>query len=320
MKGKRANRRQLPPSSPPQAGRPRSSDGQARRADTLPAKSRRPKCASAEPDLPYVVINMAMTADGKIATANRKVSAFGSATDREHLLALRATADAVMAGARTVDLNHITLGPGSAKYRRMRRKRGLAEYNLRVIVSRTGSVNPKATIFKHRFSPILILSTEKAGRARLKRLASLADEVKVCGRDRINFRSALIWLREHWNVKRIVCEGGGELNDGLFRAGLVDELHLTVCPLIFGGREAPTIADGLGFAKLSRATTLKCQTARRVGDEMFFVFRKVEAQTDGRQGNGGKTMKALCLISDSGSAVPPLVQAATKGPKADSNR
>ena len=56
---------------------------------------------------------MAMTADGKIATANRTVSSFSSRRDQQHLLNLRATADAVMAGARTVDLNPITMGPGS---------------------------------------------------------------------------------------------------------------------------------------------------------------------------------------------------------------
>src|SRR5512136_3076869 len=89
-----------------------------------------------ESKLPFVFINMAMTADGKIATANRAVSSFGSGRDREHLLELRATADAVMAGARTVDSNRVNLGPGAAKYRRLRVRRGLAEYNLRVIVSR----------------------------------------------------------------------------------------------------------------------------------------------------------------------------------------
>ena len=76
--------------------------------------------------LPFVLINMAMTADGKIATANRLVSSFGSPRDQDHLLRLRATADAVMAGARTADLNPINMGPGPAKYRRLRLRRGLA--------------------------------------------------------------------------------------------------------------------------------------------------------------------------------------------------
>ena len=61
--------------------------------------------------LPFVLINMAMTADGKIATANRRVSSFGSPRDQDHLLQLRATADAVMAGARTAEEALDTLVP-----------------------------------------------------------------------------------------------------------------------------------------------------------------------------------------------------------------
>jgi len=43
----------------------------------------------------------------------------------------------------------------------------------------------------------------------------------------------------------------------LFRAGLVNELHLTISPIIFGGRTAPTLADGSGHLKLSEATPLQ---------------------------------------------------------------
>jgi len=224
--------------------------------------------------LPYVVVNMAMTADGKIATVNRAISSFGSSHDQQHLLQLRATADAVMAGARTVDLNKVNLGPGPAEYRRLRLRRGLAEYNLRVIVSRSGTVNPKAEVFKRRFSPIIILTTKNAGRKRLNQLSILADEMRICGREQINFRFALAWLRKKWKVRWLLCEGGGELNDALFRADLVAELHLTVCPIIFGGDKAPTIADGVGTGLLSRATELECHSARRKGSEMFFVFRR----------------------------------------------
>lgn len=221
--------------------------------------------------LPFVLVNMAMTAEGKIATANRAVSSFGSARDHEHLLQLRATADAVMSGARTVDLNPVNLGPGAARFRQARLQRGLAEYNLRVIVSGSGSVNPRAEIFQHRFSPIILLTTQRATKAKLEMLRPLADEVKICGRSKINFRAACRWLRQKWGVKRLLCEGGGELNDALFRAGLVDEIHLTICPQIFGGRNAPTIADGLGFATLAAATPFKFQSAKKIGGEMFLT-------------------------------------------------
>jgi riboflavin biosynthesis pyrimidine reductase len=72
----------------------------------------------------------------------------------------------------------------------------------------------------------------------------------------------------------LLCEGGGELNDALFRAGLVDELHLTICPKIFGGRNAPTIADGDGFSRLAKAMPLEIRSFQCVGDEVFAVFRR----------------------------------------------
>jgi riboflavin-specific deaminase-like protein len=164
------------------------------------------------------------------------------------------------------------MGPGPAKFRRRRLKRGLAEYNLRVIVSRSGSVNSRAEVFKHRFSPIIILTTCRAKTNRLERLRALADEVKICGRREINFRIAFRWLRKKWGIKRLLCEGGGELNNALFRAGLVNELHLTICPKIFGGHDAPTIADGKGIPKIAGARRFMLKSAHRISNELFTVL------------------------------------------------
>src|SRR5688572_23839191 len=81
---------------------------------------------------PFVFLNVATTADGKLAPANRHFIPFSSKRDQELLMKLRTCADAVMAGARTVDSVPVTLGPGGKKYRERRMKKGLAEYNLRV--------------------------------------------------------------------------------------------------------------------------------------------------------------------------------------------
>ena len=219
---------------------------------------------------------MAMTADGKIATANRAVHSFGSARDLAHLYELRATADAVMCGARTVEISQTILGNGGEKFRQLRLKNGLAEYPVRVIVSGSGSLDPAAKIFQKRFSPVIILTTERASTKKLVQLRKLADAVKICGEREINFPIALRWLRAQWNVKRLLCEGGGELNDALFRAGLVDEINLTICPKIFGGRTAPTIAEGIGFPKLAGAEIFELTSIKRKKGELFTAFSRVK--------------------------------------------
>ena len=223
---------------------------------------------------PFVFLNLAMSADGKIATAHDGDASFGSRRDHDHMLELRATADAVMAGARTVDLKPVNLGPGPAKYRKLRLKNGLSEYNLRIVVSGAGTLNPGAEIFRHRFSPILLLLTSRVSQKKRALLRGAGAEVRVCGRKEIDFKKTFEWLRKKWNVKRLLCEGGGGLNGELFRQELVDEIHLTVCPYLLGGREAPTICDGAGFASLDAAARFKLVSTRRVEDEMFLVFRR----------------------------------------------
>ena len=222
---------------------------------------------------PFVLINMAMSADGKIAPPHRSFVAFGSRRDHANLLALRSTADAVMCGARTVDSAPVTLDAGGAAYERRRLRGGLAKQNLRIVVSGSGSVDPGAAIFRHPGSPLIVLSSGQAPKSRLAKLKRLADCVKVCGKNRVALAQALGWLRREWAVKRLLCEGGGELNFELLRLGLVDELHLTICPTIIGGKDAPTIADGDGFARLAKAANLKLTRQRVVGDELFTTWR-----------------------------------------------
>lgn len=222
---------------------------------------------------PFVFINVATTVDGKLAPENRKFVPFGSKRDLELLYELRARADAAIMGARTVDSAPGHYGPGPAKFRRLRLKRGLPEYNLRVIVSGRGTLNPKSDIFRYRFSPIIVLTSARASVRNLKRLRAVADDVEIFGDAEMDFRAAFAWLQRKWHVKSILCEGGGELNTALIRQNLVDEIYVTLCPLIFGGRHAPTMADGIGVKSVDDATRLQIKSLKRVGQELFVVYR-----------------------------------------------
>jgi riboflavin-specific deaminase-like protein len=223
---------------------------------------------------PFVLVNMCMSADGKISTFNDAISSMGSPRDMEHLFALRATVDAVMSGARTVNLHDVTLDPGADRFRRARVRRGLAEENLRVVVSGSGSLKPECRIFRKSSKPVVVLTTSQGAMRLRRRLPGDAAVIRPCGKTEVNLRAALRWLRQRFGVRRLLCEGGGELNDALFRADVVDELHLTVCPLVIGGRAAPTIAGGTGMQSLARARRFHLKSRRQAGDEMFLVYRR----------------------------------------------
>jgi riboflavin-specific deaminase-like protein len=169
------------------------------------------------------------------------------------------------------------LDNGGDRFTRLRAKQGLAEHNLRVIVTGSGSLDLSAPIFQTHFSPIIVLTTQRLRKTRLEQLRKVAAEVKIVGEKEVNFPAALRWLRTKWGVKRLLCEGGGELNAAMFQADLVDEIHLTVCPMIFGGRNAPTIADGQGFPRLAQAKQFKLKALRPWKGELFTVFARSKA-------------------------------------------
>ncbi len=221
---------------------------------------------------PFVFVNVATTVDGKLAPENRRFVPFGSKRDLDLLYELRARSDAVLMGARTVDSAPGHYGPGPAKYRRLRIKRGLPEYNLRIVVSGRGTLSPKADIFRYRFAPIIVLTSARASVRNLRRLREVADDVEIFGDDALDFLAAFRWLQKKWHVEKILCEGGGELNTALFRQNLVDEIYVTICPLIFGGRAAPTMADGVGVSRVEAAARLRIKTMERVGQELFLVY------------------------------------------------
>jgi riboflavin-specific deaminase-like protein len=224
-----------------------------------------------DPRLPYVFLNVATSADGKLAPASRNFVPFSSKRDQDLLMTLRTEADAVMSGALTVR-GKVDLGPGGEKYQKLRLKRGFAEYNLRVVATGTGSLRPDAYIFQQKFSPVLVLTTSAVSKRYLQSIQKVAGGIHISKGSRINFTEGLQWLRGDWNVRRLLCEGGGEINGALFEENLVDDIYLTISPLIFGGRNAPTLADGEGVARVADSINLKLRGLRRVADELFLKY------------------------------------------------
>ena len=226
---------------------------------------------------PFVRINMAMSADGKVATANRAVHTFGSPRDGRHLHELRAASDAILCGARTVEETGATLGNGGRHYDNLRKRLGRCPHPLRVVVSGSASLSPNAPLWKDRSGPVVAWVSASAPAARVRRLAGLADEVWTSPGDQVDVGAGLRWLAARHRVRDALVEGGGSLNDAFFRAGMVDELHLTWCPLLIGGSQAPTACDGLGTGPLAGAFRMALHSIQRHGNELFLVYRAAPA-------------------------------------------
>ncbi len=256
------------------------------RESAHPSKDSASSDALRRSDRPFVRLNLAITADGKIATANRAISSFGSPRDLAHLYRLREQADAILCGAATINAENADLGPRPGKTRS--RGSARARLPLRVVVSGSGRVDPTVRLFQRAFGPVIILATRRISKSRLCRLEGLAHTVKICGARQLDFPAALRWLRSEWNVRDLLCEGGSQVNAALLEADLVDEINLTLCPWIVGGREAPTIADGRGVADLADASNWRLDRARRFENELFLTYRRIRERAVKSSARRGK--------------------------------
>ena len=219
-------------------------------------------------DRPFVYVNMAMTVDGKITSSAREYPRFTSDHDRKHMDRLRAAADGIMLGAETTRVDNPAWHVRSAAARDYRKSLGKPEGLLRVVVTASGKIDRESRFFddSHGGGGRIIVTLEDAPGDCLAGLDSMAEVWRI-GRGRVDLPELLRRLAGR-GVERLLVEGGAELNWGLVCDDLVDELHVTIAPVLLGGRAAPTLLEGDGFPmKLRRR--LRLEQVVREGDELF---------------------------------------------------
>lgn len=197
---------------------------------------------------PFVFINVAVTADGKMDTYERRGAAVSSARDKARVDRLRAEADAVMVGGKTLLEEDPRLTVKSEALRAERAARGLSPNPMKVGIVSNADELPDGDFVNFGAARVVIFAAERTSKARVESLRSRGVEVYVHDAPRVDLVEALRVLRG-LGVERLMVEGGGTLNFELLRLGLVDELTIYVAPMIFGGESAPTLADGVGLAR-----------------------------------------------------------------------
>ena len=222
---------------------------------------------------PYTFINVAATADGKIDTFERKGSAISSAQDKARVDELRANADAVLVGGKTLLEEQPKLTVKSEALREGRIKRGAAPNPIKVGVVTVADIPLDSDFIKAGPARVVIFTTSQTSISHLNVLRAHGVEVFVHESPRVNLKQMMNTLSEI-GVNRLMVEGGGTINFELMKLGLVDELTIYIAPLIFGGSQSPTLAAGNGFTR-NEAIALKLEKVETHEDGGILLIYKL---------------------------------------------
>jgi riboflavin-specific deaminase-like protein len=194
--------------------------------------------AKAPPGRPYVVANMVMTADGRAALGGR-TKALSSDTDRELFHRLREQVDAVMAGVATIAIENYGPLVRDAERRERRRAAGLEPVPLAVTASRSLELPVDAPLFADPDSPVVVL-TNSTGEAP----PAPGVVIERQRNDMLDLSVGMAALRERHGVRALLLEGGPTMLAAMTEARLVDELFLSLAPVLAGATGEPAILEG----------------------------------------------------------------------------
>ena len=210
---------------------------------------------------PHVLLNMVSTVDGRAAVGGLTAPMSGPA-DRQVFHGLRGLADAILVGAGTLRAERYGRLVKDPARRARRAAAGLAPDPLAVVLTASGELPWDAPLFADEHSRVLVLT-----RSGLRPPATAA-RVEVLPVQELG--PALGVLRGEHGVRALLCEGGPGLNASLLRAGLVDELFLTVAALLGGDDHEPGIVTG---RFLEAPQGLELVWVKRAGDELFLRYK-----------------------------------------------
>jgi len=211
---------------------------------------------------PHVIVNVAMSADGKISTRERRQVRISGVKDFARVDRLKAGCDAIMVGIGTVLADDPSLTVKSEACREYRRNQGWDENPVRVVIDSSGRTPPDSSVLNKGNGKRVIAVTKKASPDTLSVLGEKATVI-VAGENEVDLPLLMDTLGS-LGIQRIMVEGGGTLIAGLISAGLVDEIFTFIGNIIIGGKDAPTFTDGEGFICESSFPRLILTEAQRI--------------------------------------------------------
>lgn len=204
---------------------------------------------------PFVHVNCAMSADGKIAGCDRTQVSISSKEDKARAKELRRQYDAILVGVGTViaDDPHLTLKD--------------LDYDtnpVRIVLDPHGRTPDEALVLDER-APTVMVTLEGCNRE-----WDCEETIRI-GKDEIDLEGLLEQLAEDVGIESLLVEGGGRTIASFFRHGLVDRYTVFVGGLVIGGSCAPTPCDGDGWIA-EGGLKLNLKSAEVLGNGALLTF------------------------------------------------
>ncbi len=215
---------------------------------------------------PWLRANFVASLDGAIAVDGRS-RGLSSATDRRIVAVLRDLCDAIVVGAGTVRAEGYEAVRRSEARVEWRRSRGLSDVPAIVLVTGSLAFDPDHPLFTGALERTVILTTQRAAAERGDDFAGVADIVATPG-ERVDVSVGLQALQER-GLTRLLCEGGPALLGEIAAAVCLDELCLTLSPLLVGG-SGPRLLHGPALR-----TPAPLRLAHLIEDDGFLFTRYV---------------------------------------------
>jgi riboflavin biosynthesis pyrimidine reductase len=214
------------------------------------------------------MLNMISSVDGRVSVGGRS-RLLGSPADRELFHALRSAVDAVMVGAGTARTERYGRMIRDASRRSRRIGRGLSEEPLACIVSGRLALPVDLPLLADPAAQVVILTSSQAS---LHAAGAQIDYVRTGREGRVDLPAAVAELSERFAVRTVLCEGGPHLNSQLLVAGLVDELFLSLSPLLAGDSGPDETLRILAGVQLQSPVGLQLLGALRSDSQLFLRY------------------------------------------------
>jgi len=189
-------------------------------------------------DRPRVLVNMISTLDGRI-TIDGRAGPIGGDGDRALFQALRTVVDCVLVGTGTLRVERYGRIVRSEERRARRAALGLEPDALALLVTRTGQLDWGAPLFDAPEQRVIVVTHPQA--VEFPRVAAQVERIEI---EAPTPAAALRELHRRHGTRIVLCEGGPTLNRGLLADGVLDELYLSLGPLLVGGEEGLRILAG----------------------------------------------------------------------------